>query len=185
MLSVVFLPLLGFVAAASVLTITPGVDTAMVLRNSTSNGPKAGAAAGLGICAGLLVWGVGAPLGLTALLAASAAVFTVLKWVGAAYLLYLGVKLIAKPRAVLSTDQIIERVYEAAWARVERDVFRDTAKDEERKTAPRQWTFVLADTHPVDFDTLSEKLATIIPKPWITTPTKKGSPPQSARNSGR
>jgi hypothetical protein len=75
---------------------------------------------------------------------------------------------------------IIERVYEAAWARVETDIFRDTAKDEERKTALRQWAFVLAGTHPVDFDTLSEKLATIIPKPWITTPITKprSSPPQ-------
>ena len=98
----VLLPLLAFVAAAGVLTITPGVDTALVLRSSASHGPRAGAAAGLGICAGLLVWGAGAALGLTALLAASALAFTVLKWAGAAYLLWLGVKLILKPRTSLS-----------------------------------------------------------------------------------
>src|SRR6516164_2083844 len=57
MLSVVLLPLLAFVAAAGVLTITPGIDTAMVLRTSASGGPRAGIAAGLGICGGLFVWG--------------------------------------------------------------------------------------------------------------------------------
>ena len=76
--------------------------------------------------------------------------------------------------------EIIEHVYEAAWARVEADILRDTRKDDERKTALRQWVFVLAGTDPVDFDTLFEKLNTIIPKPWITPPIKKsrGSPPQ-------
>jgi threonine/homoserine/homoserine lactone efflux protein len=98
----VLLPLLAFAAAAGVLTITPGVDTALVLRSSASHGPRAGAAAGLGICAGLVVWGVLAALGLTALLAASALAFTVLKWAGAAYLLWLGVKLILKPRTSLA-----------------------------------------------------------------------------------
>jgi threonine/homoserine/homoserine lactone efflux protein len=102
MLDAVLLPLLAFVAAAGVLTITPGVDTAMVLRSSTSYGPRAGAAAALGICGGLFVWGAGAAFGLTALLAASAVAFTVVKWAGAAYLVYLGAKLLAKPRAALS-----------------------------------------------------------------------------------
>jgi threonine/homoserine/homoserine lactone efflux protein len=95
------LPLLAFVAAAGVLTITPGVDTAMVLRSSASSGPRAGAAAGLGICAGLFVWGAGAAFGLTALLAASTVAFTIVKWAGAAYLVYLGAKLLAKPRTAL------------------------------------------------------------------------------------
>lgn len=101
MLNVVLLPLLAFVAAAGVLTITPGVDTAMVLRSSTAYGPRAGAAAALGICGGLFVWGAGAAFGLTALLAASAVAFAVVKWVGAAYLVYLGAKLLVKPRAAL------------------------------------------------------------------------------------
>ena len=42
----------------------------------------------------------------------------------------------------------IDRVYEAAWARVETDIFRDIAKDDERKTALRQWAFILAGSHP-------------------------------------
>jgi hypothetical protein len=75
--------------------------------------------------------------------------------------------------------EIIERVYEAAWSRVEADIFRDTAKDDERKTTLRQWAFILAGSHPVEFDTLLEKLVTIIPEPWTTPPLKKprGSPP--------
>ena len=110
----VLLPLLAFVAAAGVLTVTPGVDTAMVLRSSAAQGPRAGAAAGLGICAGLLVWGAGAALGLTALLAASALAFNVLKWAGAAYLLWLGVKLIARPRSALNAAQPAEGEAERA-----------------------------------------------------------------------
>src|SRR6516165_9393284 len=59
MLSSVLISLLAFVAAAGVLTVTPGVDRAMVLRSSTSEGPRAGVAAGLGICSGLFVLGGG------------------------------------------------------------------------------------------------------------------------------
>jgi threonine/homoserine/homoserine lactone efflux protein len=114
--SAVLLPLLAFVAAAGVLTLTPGVDTAMVLRSSTSHGPRAGSAAGLGICAGLLVWGAGAALGLTALLATSALAFTVLKWAGAAYLLWLGVRLIARPRTALGAYGDLDRPGGAADA---------------------------------------------------------------------
>ncbi|MDI9849999.1 LysE family translocator [Rhodoblastus sp. 17X3] len=101
MLSANISPLLAFIAAACVLTITPGVDTAMVLRSSASNGPIAGVAASAGICAGLLVWGAAAALGLTAILAASPVAFTALKGAGAVYLLCLGAKLIAKPRSAL------------------------------------------------------------------------------------
>ncbi len=97
--------LLLFILASGLLTITPGVDTVMVLRSSTSDGPRGGAAAAFGICLGLLVWGMSAAFGLTALLAASELAFTLVKWAGAAYLIYLGVKLLFKPRANLATPQ--------------------------------------------------------------------------------
>ena len=97
--------ILLFIAAATLLTITPGVDTAMVLRTSTSCGPRDGAAASVGICLGLLVWGMSAAFGLTALLAASALAFDILKWVGAAYLVYLGIKLITRPRNSMIADR--------------------------------------------------------------------------------
>jgi threonine/homoserine/homoserine lactone efflux protein len=82
--------LLAYVVAAAALTVTPGVDTAMVLRASAAQGPRAGAATGLGVCAGLFAWGAGAALGLNALMAASSAAFAALKWIGAAYLVFLG-----------------------------------------------------------------------------------------------
>ena len=92
-------PLLTFTAAAAILTLTPGVDTAMVLRASAAGGRRSGLAASAGICLGLLVWGAGAAFGLTALLSASRLAFTALKWAGAAYLAWLGLRLILKPRA--------------------------------------------------------------------------------------
>jgi threonine/homoserine/homoserine lactone efflux protein len=97
--------LVAYVAVAAVLTVTPGLDTAMVLRSSAAQGPRAGAAAGLGICLGLLVWGCAAAFGLTAILLASELAFTAVKWAGAAYLLYLGVKLILTPRAEWNTHK--------------------------------------------------------------------------------
>jgi threonine/homoserine/homoserine lactone efflux protein len=53
------------------------------------------------VCAGLAVWGAGAAFGLGALLSASASAFAALKWIGAAYLMILGLKLIVRPRAAL------------------------------------------------------------------------------------
>ncbi len=96
------LPLLAFAAAAAVLTVTPGVDTAMVLRSSASGGVRTGAAAGAGICLGLLGWGLAAAFGLTAVLQTSAEAFSVVKWMGAAYLVYLGARLLLKPRDAMA-----------------------------------------------------------------------------------
>lgn len=90
--------LLAFALAAGLLTITPGLDTALVLRTAAVDGPKRAALAGLGIVAGCLVWGAAVALGLGALLEASQFAFQVLKWAGAAYLVWLGVNLILKPR---------------------------------------------------------------------------------------
>jgi threonine/homoserine/homoserine lactone efflux protein len=102
MLNAWLLPLLAFAVAAGVLTITPGVDTALVLRSAASRGSRAGAGAALGVCGGLVLWGAGAAFGLTALLAASEFAFTVIKWLGAAYLVWLGLKLLIKPRQVFA-----------------------------------------------------------------------------------
>ena len=90
--------LIAFVAAATLMTLTPGLDTAMVLRTSAAEGRRSGAAAAAGIALGLMIWGTGAAFGLTALLAASRFAFVVVKWAGAAYLAWLGLKLLLKPR---------------------------------------------------------------------------------------
>jgi threonine/homoserine/homoserine lactone efflux protein len=90
--------LLAFAVAAGLLTITPGLDTALVLRAAAVEGPKRAALASLGIVAGCLAWGAAVALGLGVVLEASTLAFTVLKWAGAVYLLWLGLGLLFKPR---------------------------------------------------------------------------------------
>lgn len=80
----------GFVLAAVLITITPGLDTMLVLRNVLLGGRRAGALAMAGIITGCLVWGLASVLGLTALLTASRVGYGVLRFCGAAYLLWLG-----------------------------------------------------------------------------------------------
>ena len=88
----------AYVVAAGLLTLTPGLDTALILRTAAVEGPKRAAFAALGINIGCLIWGAAVALGLGALLAASTLAFNVLKWVGAAYLVWLGLNLLLKPR---------------------------------------------------------------------------------------
>ena len=90
--------LLTFLAASAVLTVTPGLDTALVLRTAAVEGPRRAASAAVGICCGLLLWGSAVALGLGALLAASYLAYTVLRWLGAAYLVWLGLSLFLRPR---------------------------------------------------------------------------------------
>lgn len=89
---------LAFIAAATLLTITPGVDTAMVLRSAATEGPRSALFAGIGISIGCLIWAGAVSLGLGALLQASELAYTILKWMGAAYLVWLGLKMLFKPR---------------------------------------------------------------------------------------
>jgi RhtB (resistance to homoserine/threonine) family protein len=84
--------LLAFAGVALVLSLTPGPDMALVLRNTLRDGRPAGFCTVGGIALGLLVWATMSALGIAAVLAASATVFTVLKLAGAAYLVYLGVQ---------------------------------------------------------------------------------------------
>ena len=88
-----------FLLAGLLLNITPGPDMLYVIGRSTAQGFKAGAAAALGIGAGCFVHIAAAALGLSALLAASATVFIVVKVIGAAYLVYVGISLILSSRA--------------------------------------------------------------------------------------
>ncbi|MBB2171319.1 LysE family translocator [Gluconacetobacter asukensis] len=96
--------LAAFTVSAAIFTMSPGLDTATVLRTSTISGAKSGLGASLGITGGLLVWGVSAAFGLTALLAASTLAFNIVKWAGAAYLFYLGIGMLLCPRTGFSED---------------------------------------------------------------------------------
>ena len=83
-----------FIAAGLLLNITPGPDLAYIAARSAAGGFRDGAAAAFGIFGGGIVHTIAAALGLSALLATSAAAFELVKWCGAAYLLYAGVKLL-------------------------------------------------------------------------------------------
>jgi threonine/homoserine/homoserine lactone efflux protein len=87
-----------FVLSAFLLNVTPGPDTLYIVGRSTAQGLRGGVLAALGIGAGALVHISAAALGLSAILAASATAFTVVKLIGAAYLLYVGVGLIRSAR---------------------------------------------------------------------------------------
>ncbi len=78
-----------FIVTAFVLYATPGVDMLFTLSRTLQHGWRTGIAAALGILAGCVVHTAAAALGLAALLAASALAFTAIKWLGAAYLLWL------------------------------------------------------------------------------------------------
>lgn len=96
--------LLAFIAAATILAVTPGVDTAIVLNTAISQGRRPAFMAGLGVCLGCLAWGCAVSFGLAAVIATSETAYTILKFAGALYLLYLGVRLLAKPRSSSSAD---------------------------------------------------------------------------------
>ncbi len=84
----------SFALLAGVLTIIPGIDTTLVLRSALTQSRRHAYATALGIATGTFAWGIAAALGAAALLAASEIAFTILKLVGAAYLVYLGVTMI-------------------------------------------------------------------------------------------
>ena len=86
--------LLMFIAAGWLLNLTPGPDVLYIVSNALRSGTRAGIVAGLGITAGCFVHIAAAAVGVGALLAASATAFSVLKWAGAAYLLWMGVRML-------------------------------------------------------------------------------------------
>lgn len=87
--------LVPYLAVIAVLTITPGPDMLLVLRNGIRDGARAAWVTGLGCCAGIAIHAALAVLGLSAILAASSEAFTAVKIAGALYLVILGVQAIA------------------------------------------------------------------------------------------
>jgi threonine/homoserine/homoserine lactone efflux protein len=88
-----------FVAAGLMLNVTPGPDMAYIAARSAAGGFRDGAAAVFGITAGCVVHTLAAAIGLSALLATSATAFEVVKWAGALYLFYAGIRLITAKKA--------------------------------------------------------------------------------------
>jgi threonine/homoserine/homoserine lactone efflux protein len=101
--------LIAFTFAAALLTVTPGLDTALVLRTAAAEGVRRAFAAALGICVGCLAWGTLVAVGLGMLIEASELAYLVLKWIGACYLLYLGFRLIFARRGEIETEEPARR----------------------------------------------------------------------------
>ncbi|OOG46493.1 LysE family translocator [Polaromonas sp. A23] len=99
-----FQHLLLFIAAGWLLNLTPGPDVLYIVTHSLRSGARAGIIAGLGITTGCFVHIFAAAVGVSALLATSAMAFTVLKWMGAAYLLWVGIKILFSRRPQATTD---------------------------------------------------------------------------------
>jgi len=83
-----------FVVAVMMLNLTPGPDTAFIVGRSLAHGPRAGVISALGISLGCCAHVLLAAVGLTAIVAASATAFTVIKFAGAGYLIWLGLKML-------------------------------------------------------------------------------------------
>jgi threonine/homoserine/homoserine lactone efflux protein len=83
-----------FIATSLLLIITPGQDMILVMSRSISQGSRAGIATAAGVCTGLVGHTILAALGLGALLSASETLFTIVKWIGAAYLVILGARML-------------------------------------------------------------------------------------------
>ncbi len=92
-----------FVISGHLLNIMPGPDSLLIMTRSATQGWRAGSAAALGIGTGTLVHIFAAALGLSAVLATSAAAFTVVKFAGAAYILYMAFGLLKSPKR----DQVL------------------------------------------------------------------------------
>src|SRR6185437_2255564 len=91
--------LLIFILAGWLLNITPGPDTALIVARSTQLGLRGGVAAVAGVGCGCMMHITAAALGISALIAASATAFAVVKFCGAAYLVYIGVRMMLTRRA--------------------------------------------------------------------------------------
>ncbi|GKU78871.1 LysE family translocator [Paenibacillus sp. L3-i20] len=84
--------LVGYILMALMMSIIPGTDTVLIMKNTIAHGPKAGRFTILGMATGLTFWTFIAVLGLSVVISQSVFLFNTIKYVGAAYLLYLGIR---------------------------------------------------------------------------------------------
>jgi len=99
-----------FALAALLLNLTPGNDMLYVAARSTSQGSKAGILSSLGIMVGCMVHIIAAMFGLSAIIAKSAVAFDIIKYVGAAYLIYLGLRSVVSRKRSLKIDTSINKL---------------------------------------------------------------------------
>jgi threonine/homoserine/homoserine lactone efflux protein len=109
-----------FIISGLLLNIMPGPDNLLIMTRSATQGWRAGSAAALGIGTGTMVHVLAAALGLSAVLSTSAAAFTVVKWVGAAYIVYMGIGMLrAKLRDEADDSEVVARAAQPlAWRKI-------------------------------------------------------------------
>ena len=153
-----------FALSLLVFALTPGPDLMFTLTRSLQHGARAGVAAAFGVGAGCLVHTAAAAFGLAALLAASAEAFTVLRWVGAAYLLWLAVGMFrASPAAAGATAAVPGRAAAADAWRIFRQGFLTNALN------PKVAMFFLAFLPQfIDVDAANKTLAFLFLGGWFT-----------------
>lgn len=93
----------GFIIAAVILNLTPGADTFYVLTRCVAQGKKAGLVSVAGIMTGCVVHVLCTALGLSVILSTSALAFTIVKWTGAGYLIYLGIRTLSEKSMAFET----------------------------------------------------------------------------------
>ncbi|HET7760514.1 MAG TPA: LysE family translocator [Gaiellaceae bacterium] len=98
--------LAAFLGVSAVVIVTPGQDTALTIRNTLLGGRRDGVATAAGVVTGQLVWAVAASVGLSAVLLASAPVFTAIRLAGAAYLVLLGLQALLAAVRGLRADHV-------------------------------------------------------------------------------
>ncbi|PWI34210.1 threonine transporter RhtB [Vibrio albus] len=109
----------AFLIAITILTLTPGIDTALVIKNTTRSGVKDGCVTSFGICSGLFIHATFSAVGISAILLQSAQLFMAVKWVGALYLIWLGIssmKSTFKGGNGLDVDSVSSRTFSARRA---------------------------------------------------------------------
>jgi threonine/homoserine/homoserine lactone efflux protein len=106
--------LLSFSLAAALMAMTPGVDTVLVLRTALGGNTRKAWLAALGILGGCLLWGLAVALGLGSLLVQAPTAFHLLQWLGAAYLVYLGLQQWRLADQSMGLDQVMGASHLAA-----------------------------------------------------------------------
>ena len=105
----------GFAVVAAALTVTPGLDTALVLRAAMTGRRAEAAATAGGIAAGLFVWGAAAAVGVSALLTASQVAYDVLRYAGAAYLVWFGARLLWRAVRPVPSEDAVPPAGRSVW----------------------------------------------------------------------
>lgn len=95
---------LGFIIAGLIMNITPGADTIYIITRSIAQGKKAGIYSVLGISSGAVVHILLVGFGLSVILAKSILLFNSIKWIGAGYLMYLGVRMLLDKKDLFAND---------------------------------------------------------------------------------